>query len=171
MVDLAKRVSTHGADLLDPGETVLGALTLIPPSGVSWMSAGGATGNLLGAAVGAVLDIRKDRERDEEDEPPPQAAKFPVDGSAVVAATDKRLVFFTLSQGRAVPKEIFLEIPYTELAGLQRQNVKKRVTLRFVLKDGRVFDASTLVAWPNKDNAEKFFQAFERMAGGSQEPS
>ena len=166
MVDLAKRVSKHGADLLNPGETVLGALQLIPAAGVSWGAAGAITGNLIGFAAGAVVDALKQGARHNGDEETPvQAATFPAGGSAIAAVTDRRIVFFTMTEGRGVPKEIFLEIPYPELAGMQRQEVKKRAVLRFVLKDGRVFDASAVVAWPNRDNAEKFFAAFAQVAG------
>lgn len=168
MIDFAQRIAKHGSDLLHPGEAVLGAIQLMPPTGISWLAAGGATGGLLGAVVGAVVDSakdRKDEKRHTESEEPPQAAKFPANAVAAVAVTDRRLAFLTLTEGRAVPKELFLEIPYDELAGVQRQDEKKRVGLRFVLKDGRVFDASTLVAWPNKKNAEQFFEALERKTG------
>jgi hypothetical protein len=168
LIDFAERINKHGADLLHPGEAVLGAIQLMPPTGVSWLSAGGATGGLLGAAAGAVIDYakgRKDENRRTEHDAPAQAIKFPANAVAAVAVTDRRLAFFTLTEGRALPKELFLEIPYDELAGLQRQHEKKRVGLRFALKDGRVFDASTMVGWPNKKNAEQFFEAFEGRAG------
>ena len=110
------------------------------------------------------MDARQQRKHEKsqsENEPPPPAATMPSDG-AVVAATDWRLVFFTLTQGRALPKEILLEIPYSELAGVQRQDDKKRVALRFQMTDGRVFDASTMIMWPNRDNAQRFFDALAR---------
>ncbi len=169
MVDLTKRVSKHGTEMLQPGEIVLGALQLIPPTGLAWGAAGGATGGVLGAVVGIALDARKQRKeearKDGEDQPP-EAAKFPAGGSVIAAVTDRRLVFFTMTAGRGLPKEILLEIPHSELS-LQRRDDKKTAHLRFVCGDGSVFDTSALIWGPNKKNAEGFFAALEQKTGGS----
>lgn len=177
MVDFVKRVNKHGADLLHPGEIVLGALNLLPPGGFTYGMIGGVTGGVIGAAIGIAVDTRakrKDEEsRNEGGDAPLQAAAFPGQG-VIVAVTDRRLVFFTVTVGRGAPKEIFLDIPYADLDRLERHDAKgtvgkgfqKTAGLRFVRKDGSVFDATTMISGPNRKSADRFFEALAQIRPG-----
>ncbi len=141
MVDMVKKIHKKSADLLHPGEEILGACVVSSVGQFKKSVAFGAVGGLVGAAVGAAI-----KGKATEAAPGSQAESFPLVRQSILAVSAQRWVLFDQGGFSGSAKSVAGEWTHQEIVGLDIEPGKltSRLGLRFA--DGSVAEMEAVKA-------------------------
>lgn len=138
MPDFTKKVIKQRSEVLAPGETCLGATYAMP---------GGRFGRMLGfgvaGAVGTIVADQASRRRAEEHGEAlgaGLAGRLTEGSDAVIAVTDRRLLFFAFKKMKGDPGDLVAEYTLDEVASIETERKKLSVALLITFADGSVAD-------------------------------
>jgi hypothetical protein len=160
MADFLKKVVKDKSGELRAGEQYLGALYAQPP-GSFGRSVGFAAGGLIGSAVAARAQKKREEELDGTQESG-IAASFP-EGNVVMAVTGQRLLVFGHGALKGNPTDLRAEYPLGDLHQMALEKRRAHSSLKVTFSDSSVRDLDVVkMAKP-----DRFVAAFEEAKGRS----
>ena len=141
MVDMVKKLHKKNADLLHPGEQVLGAAVVSKVGQFKKNVAFGAIGGLVGAAVGNAIGGKS-----ESAEADTMAESFPEIRQAILALTDQRWILFEQSLMSGAAKSVLTEWPLDAISGLSMEKAKLNHRIDVVFADGSIAQVESVKA-------------------------
>ncbi len=177
MANWMKQVRSGASHVLQPGESFLGSQQFTRSSVLGAGAGTGAAvaaGGIVGGVAGAIVEKRREKREEARLEEVEQTSGVPEADvawpgpAAIVAATERRLLFFGM-RGMAGAGEVFLEIPREDLVRVDRVNVEGSLTagridtlqVRFVRRDGTAVSVHAPYKWLNKRRVDAFLAAVE----------
>ncbi|MCP3912973.1 MAG: hypothetical protein GY745_03225 [Actinomycetia bacterium] len=141
MVDMVKKIHKKGADLLLPGEEVLGASVVTQVGQFKKSVAFGAIGGVVGAAVGSAVGGKADAPDEGT-----MAESFPTTKQAILAVTTQRWVLFEQGMASGGPKGIAAEWRHEQIRGLELEKGKLTTKVNVMFDDGSVAQVEAVKA-------------------------
>jgi hypothetical protein len=141
MVDMVKKIHKKGAELLLPGEEVLGACVVSPVGQFKKSVAFGVIGGGVGAAVGSAIKGKPDAPDEGS-----MAGLFPITKQAILAVTTQRWVLFEQGLASGGPKGIDAEWRHEQIRGLELENGKLISKVNVTFDDGSVAQVEAVKA-------------------------
>lgn len=146
MVDMVKKLHKKNGDLLQPGETILGAATVTAVGQFKKNVAFGAVGGLVGAAVGNAI-----KGKAPEPEQGTMADAFPQVKQAILAVSDQRWIVFEQSMMSGAAKAVIAEWPHETIQTLEIEAGKLTSKIDVVFADGSVAQVEAVRAAKPQD--------------------
>jgi hypothetical protein len=131
MVDMVKKVHKKGGELLNAGETVLGAATVTEAGQFKKSVAFGAIGGAVGAAVGHAMKGKGD-----EADAGTMADSWPQMKQSILALSDQRWILFEQGMMSGGPKSVVAEWPHSAIQGIEIEKGKLTSKLNVIFSDG-----------------------------------
>ncbi len=141
MVDMVKKIHKKSAELLNPGEEILGACVVSSVGQLKKSVAFGAVGGLVGAAVGAAI-----KGSGAEAAPGSQADSFPLTRQSILAVSAQRWILFEQGGLSGSAKSVAGEWTHQEVLGLDIEPGKLTSHLRLGFADGSVAEMEAVKA-------------------------
>jgi len=160
MPDFLKKVAKDKSGELRPEEKYLGAL-YAQPAGSFGRSVGFAAGGLLGGAVAARSQKKREAELGGAQESG-IAATFP-SGNVVMAVTGQRMLVFGHGAMKGNPTDLLAEYPLADVHRIGLEPRKAHSSMKLTFSDNSVLDFDVVkMAKP-----DRFIAAFEEAKGRS----
>ncbi len=141
MVDMVKKIHKKSAELLQPGEEILGACVVSSIGQFKKSVAFGAVGGLVGAAVGAAV-----KGKAAETGPGTQAASFPLERQSILAVSAQRWILFEQGGMSGSAKSVAGEWTHQEIVGVDIEPGKLTSRLRLRFADGSIAEMEAVKA-------------------------
>ncbi len=149
MVDMVKKIHSKGAELLNPGEQILGACPVGAVGQFKKSVAFGAVGGLVGAAVGSAIKGKVD-----EATPGSMAESFTVTRQAILAVSNQRWILFEQGAMSGSPKSVSGEWPHDAIEKLEIETGKLTCKVNVCFADGSVAQIEAIKAGKPEKLAE-----------------